>query len=213
MPTLADMKTRVREAAGRGNSLDSFIPFVLEDAVRYIQGQHTFKEMEQWVEFQLDPNDSLPDRIGLPSDVKHIYWIRLKDEDSWVWLVQVWDPKNIIQETGLPQGYWMDGRDQLVLDATPDKVYDGELYYASLEPFPSDDNADHWLFNKAPQLCVAGAMIWLGAYMRETEGHIYGMWKSIFERELRDLIMQDEELRASSNHDWQMNDGYKMPWE
>lgn len=198
---LGEFHERVQKLIKRGAAFDAEIPYMVAGAAMWLERNYTFKYMERFVTFTLDPELAVPRAVTLPEPgVKAISFMRnLSPLNEYKYLIQV-DPQDVISiETGLPDRFWIDGDQAFWFDKTPDQRYTIELSYDRLTTWPTALDASHWLLDFAWDVLSWQVMIMMAPALR-MDGTLLAMYKGLRDEGLRTLTLAQEELNQSARN-------------
>lgn len=173
MTTAVEFYALVSTEIRRGTTLDSSIPRKVQQAVRWMEDQHTFGHMEHYASLLIDSTVSSPRAIVPPSGFKKmVAWRGLEvdqddsDESSYFDInkVDFYDVSRI--EVARPTSYWQDGMDYFWLDNTPDQDYDTEMAYDGYTVV-ADAGASPYIFQQFEALILAKTMILFAPLLRD----------------------------------------------
>jgi hypothetical protein len=181
----------------RGTSLDSIIPQKVADAVKFIERTHTFKHMERFVTFTLDPTQDYPRTYSCPQGLKSVVFMRIVLSDGRFKYLPEVDPKDVLQtETKVPNAYWQDGMDYFWLDNTPDEEYDAELSANVYTTLPAANVEAPWIINNWSDLVLAQTMVEFGPKIRDEK--VIAYYKGQREEKMQGAVLADAELREKN---------------
>lgn len=100
--------------------------------------------------------------------------------------------KYIYRTTGTPQYFALIGN-QIEVLPPPDTGYAAELTYVATLAKLSDSNVSNWVLERHPDVYLYGSLLQAAPYLRDDER--IGVWSSIYQNAINDMIVQDE--RAS----------------
>lgn len=198
---VAEFYQWVRSTLNRGTTLDNVIPHYIRAAVREIENIDSFHQLEWWATFSLttsdDPIISLPDRL------KEIKFIRYDVSDAgkrakWVYLTET-SPRQLISRVGLPERYWMKGRQLAVLDAELSEDLDFEikaLRYSEVPDESAGDGVSHWLIDAIPAALHARVMLLMSDFMREDNPNMIQLRRQLYQEGV--TLLQDENAHAEA---------------
>lgn len=166
---LADFHSLVRLSLKRGTTLDAVIPSYTKMAAAWLERNYTFKYMEVFRLLQLIAGDRT---IEVPSNklIKDFDFIRVINETGEYSRLAKIDPKELARtETGTPTAFFVVGRGTIVFDNTPDANFSGEALFHEYSDWPTADNAEHPLFDMAPDVLLHQTLLFMAAYLRDAE--------------------------------------------
>lgn len=197
--TFLQMESLLREEANKDDTLDALLPTKLRAAVRWIEHNYSWKYMDAvqtltpslWVEY--------PYEIELISldETKRFDTVRFLTEGAdgsveFTDLVSAELMQLQFQFAGTPCHYALIGKTKLRLDRVPQEAFTLEFLgpvYTVLDA----DSDECWLFDNAPMLVIARAMIDLAPTLRSPE--IRDLYRPMFDEHLRVAQVADEEYR------------------
>ncbi len=100
--------------------------------------------------------------------------------------------KYIYRTTGTPKYFALIGN-QIEVLPPPDTGYAAELTYVATLAKLSDSNVSNWVLERHPDVYLYGSLLQAAPYLRDDER--IGVWSSIYQSAINDMIVQDE--RAS----------------
>lgn len=198
---LGDFHQHVKDAVKRGTTLDALIITATKQAALWLERNRTFKYMERYVTFNLDPSAANPRAVALPSGgIKSIEFMNLLlATGGRQGLFQI-DPEDVtLVETAAPNGYWIDSDQYFWFDNTPDQVYNLEMSYARFTSWPTDLTSEPWLLKWADDLMLAQTVMQLNPFLRDDQ--MFTRMKVLRDESLRTILLTDEELRQSGRSD------------
>ena len=199
---LGDFKSLVRAEALRGNSLDALIPDAICAAVRWLELNGSYAHMKVIASGTLTTGSR---SFTLPTDLRNIMLFRVWKETTQegdfqdLFLVH---PRDITEiEEGLPNGYYLDGREAVLFDNTPDEDYAYELQYFARSNFPTEDTETHPWLEVGANVLLYQTMIQLAPLARAPEW--LQLYQPMREEALRVFSIADDDL-TESNQDESM---------
>ena len=205
--TLEDFYGSVSTELRRGTSLDSSIPAKFRQALRWMEGQHTFIHMERYADLIISASASSPRAVTQPAGFKKMLGWRILNDDgeySDITKVDFYDISKI--ETAKPTAYWQDGRDYFWLDNTPDQDYNSEVAYSAYTQIPTNTSQELYVVNTYESLLLSATMVCFGPLLRSTE--TIAMYKDERDTMMKSAIDADIEERQS----WQ-SESVQYGWE
>lgn len=206
-------KNLVRTAVELGDTLDDVIPQFFNMAVRQIEGQHDFVDLQWWRRFTLQA-DEVP-TIQIPPSYKRIDFLRVNFETreeeppQWKRLDRVAGHR-LANRKGWPDRFWVQGRQYVVIDAMPPKDIEAEILLYTFSEMPEEDEDSHWLLDVSPQTVFARVMLDLAAFqVKEAGSADWQIYQNQWEQGLEKLIEADnwnrdsgtvEEMEYSPDH-------------
>lgn len=200
---LGDFHEMVDLSLGRGSAVTDLIPSFTRQAVRWMERNHTFAYMQQFVLLELDVSAlDTPRYIELgPGAPKAIPFFRWVGDDGYYAKVERISPADqdfLADATAAkpPTGYWLDGIARLVLNATPTEDLSGELRLDRYTSWPvENDDFEHWLMDYAEDVLLAQTLLGLSARLRDPK--LRETYKEMRDEGLHTLLRADEELQFS----------------
>ena len=167
--SLGTFKTLVSDEVNKGALHDAVIAARIRMAARWFERNSALKYMHRWVSFTIDHTAAEPRLIIPPPRVRSYEFVRiLQDDGEFRYLnkVESMDVGRVIP--GDPQQFWLDGRENLVLDATPSETLSAEMGYFQYSDWNGlGDTQDHWLLSDAEDAMLGQTMLLMAAYLRE----------------------------------------------
>jgi len=128
MNTLGELHTTISNALARGTSLDAQIPGYLRQAARWIERNQTYQYMRKNGTVLVDLTAEFPWVVQVPNpNWKSIDLIRLippgQTDGTRYWDIGKVSPLDYsFRATRMPNGYWLNGTEQIILNHTPDEA-------------------------------------------------------------------------------------------
>ena len=210
MTTLAEFYTLVSSEIRRGTSLDTHIPKKVQQAVRWMEEQHTFRHMEHYAALTLPSTGTQPRAIAIPTGFKKMLGFRgiLDDQGDGEYFdltkIDFYDISRI--ETDRPSAYWQDGMDYFWLDNTPDQDYDAEMAYVGFTVLGTVTSAEPYVIQNFEGIVLDETMIRMAPLMRDPA--VVGLYKPNRDEMMKSVIDTDIEGRQS----WQ-SESAQYGWE
>ncbi len=173
------------------NVLDRMIRMALHQ----IERQWDFRFMERLVEFTVEEGQH---RIGQPRNLKRIVWFRVTDGERQYYLLQDDGGWFALPQEGMPGRYWLEGRQQIFLDAKAPQALDGELLIIRFSDLPLADDGTVWILDHAPDVLLARTMMNFAGWVREDTKGIYDYWLRMFEDGITQILNEDSRFRESN---------------
>lgn len=196
--TLDELYEAIRMEVNKGTAFDSILERKVFTAIQAIEAKYQLKYMEDYVTFQLNPEDENPRTLSLPARLKSFIFVRIAEDDgSYVYIPQIDATAVSANDEGAPTGYWVDGTSYMWLDNTPTEPNEMEmayLGYTDLEALSGDKT--HWLFDNACNAILGQTMLYLIPTMREPT--LYPLYQQMRAEGVDTMLTADEELRASN---------------
>lgn len=192
---LSEFYSQVSGAIRRGSSLDAVIPTYARMAARKIERNYTYKHMERFSAYTVDPDASDPRAIALPTRrIKVIHHTRIIGDDGTIYPLKQIDPQELLSiPTEMPRAYWLDGLNYIYLNSTPDKAYTIEFRWDEYTDWPLDLTAEPVLLDLMEDLMMGETMLMIAANMRDQR--LQGLWNPIRQEAYTTSIEADLELR------------------
>lgn len=195
---ISELYSAISESINRGTSYDSALPLWTRRAVRWLERNNSFKYMERYVSFTLDPASASPRVIAMPALLKSFNFMRLVDDDgTYHPIVQV-DPQDVtaISTNEDPKGFWLDGVEYLWLDAIPAEERSGEMSYVQYTTWPSDTAEEPTILKLADDLVHAQTIMTMAPLLRDAD--LLQVMKAVRDEALKSFLDSDYELRNSN---------------
>lgn len=199
MTTLTEFYALVSAEVRRGTSLDTHIPRKVQQAVRWMEEQHTFRHMEHYASLTLPSTGNQPRALGIPTGFKQMLGFRgiLSDEGAGEYFdlpkIDFYDVSRI--EVARPNGYWQDGMDYFWLDNTPDQDYDAEMAYVGFTVLGTTLSAEPYVLQNFESIILDETMIRMAPLMRDPA--VVGLYKGNRDESMKAVIDTDIEGRQS----------------
>lgn len=205
---LTDFTALVKDTAKRGNTLDSYIPIGIRQAVRWLERNYSLQYMKKFASFTLDPNSAQPRAISLPNArVKQIEFIRFVNSDGSYAYPQKVDAQDSGALTeGMPSAFWLDGIDYIWWNATPTEETSGEIKYIQYTDWSSLTGTDEpWILANADDLVLYQSMLQLSPFIRDP--NLQTMFKPLRDEAIRTLLLADEQWDQGPAREERLNYG------
>ena len=195
---LQDIHDAVRLGLARGTAFDGAIPKQVALAAAELEQNKSYQYMEQFGEFTVDSTGDEPYVISLPDkqivNVKEIKLLRFLAEDGTFFPLQRIDPEQMINRlTGIPDRYWLQGDNYIVLNKTPSQDLSYNLHYAAFTIWPNKDDATNWLIQNGTQALIQQTLFNFASLTRDIENA--GLYAAQLDRALNTLNRADDELK------------------
>lgn len=196
MTTLAAFYAEISAEVRRGTSLDASIPRKVQQAVRWIESQHTFKHMEKYVELEILSTGTEPRALPLPAGFKSMLTWRILLESKYYNIIKVdaYDVSEI--DTTRPKAYWQDGMDYFWLDSEPDQDYESEMNFIGYTTLPTDTAESPYIIQEFGALILYQTMVLMAPLMRDAT--TLQFYKGEREEMIKAAIDADVEARQSA---------------
>lgn len=204
--TLTELHAQISATLNKRDIFDAVIPNYVAQAAMWLERNYTFKYMERFVEFTLDPDVDNPRTITLPQEAKKIHFIRRLADDGSFYYPKLVDPSEVTSSTtAAPAGYWLDGTCFIWFDNTPAEAYSMEMRYDAFTVWPTDYAEEPWLAKYGPDFLIAQTMIQFGPRIRD-KGLIeeYRIQRADI---VKTLTLADAELRNGETSGAMIYDG------
>lgn len=174
MATLGELHTTISSALARGTALDAQIPTYLRQAARWVERNQTYQYMRKNGIVLVDLASDYPQVVQVPNpNWKSIDGVRLIPPEavgatrSYYQIGKV-NPNDIsFLESGLPNGYYLNGTEQLVLNRTPLEALSVEIFWTEFTSWPTAPQATNWLLLNGEDLLLNQTLIMMGNYLRD----------------------------------------------
>ncbi len=167
--SLGTFKTLVSDEVNKGSLHDAAIASRIKMAAKWFERNLPMKYMHRWVSFTIDPLAAEPRLIIPPPRVRNYEFVRIvKSDGTFGYLnkIEAMDVGRV--EEGTPKQFWLDGRENLVLDTTPVESLSAEMGYFQYSDWNGlGDTQDHWLLSDAEDAMLAQTMLLMAAFLRE----------------------------------------------
>jgi len=195
---LSDFTANVSLVIRRGTAFDAQILNATRRALRWLERNYNFKHMERYVEFTLNPDAVEPRAIAFPSTgIKRIEFMKAINADGTLDEIMQIDPQDYVAaETGVPTGYWLDGRSFLWFNKTVTESLTCVMTYYRYTEWSAADNFEPWLLQEADDLVLWQTILELSPSLRDRD-----MEARALERRnsaLKSVLDADEELRSGN---------------
>lgn len=197
MTTLAQFYASVSAEIRRGNTLDSLIESKARQALRWMEGQHTFLHMEHYASLVLSSGAR---SVAPPTGFKKMgaWRIIIDDSDEGssyfnISKVDFYDVSRI--EVKRPSAYWQDGKDYFWLDNTPDQDYNTEMAYTGYTVLPSDTSQEPYVIQNYESLLLSQTMVLFAPQLRDP--NVLNLYKPQRDEMMKSSIDADVEERQS----------------
>jgi len=199
--SLADFHSTVSSNVNKGTLHDAVIPAFVKQAGRWMERNYSFKYMERFVTFAIDPTSTYPRSIALPERFKSFNFIRIINADGSYSILNQVDPEDVISnDQATPTGYWLDGLDYIWMDNTPSEIVNLEMSYIQYADWPVSPYIETpWLLENGEEILLAQTMMLMAPLLREPD--LLTLYKAIRDEGLRTLTLADEELRSSNRNE------------
>lgn len=104
--------------------------------------------------------------------------------------------KYLYRTTGTPRYFALIGN-QIEVLPPPDTGYAAELTYVATLAKLSDSNTSNWVLERHPDVYLYGALLQAAPYLRDDER--IGVWSSLYQNSINDMIVQDERAAFSGS--------------
>lgn len=195
MTTLSEIKTRVRDALGKGTSMDSSITSALRAAARKIEQQRTYQYMKKYGTVSFDLESDFPYIIDTPRHFKRIRLIRLNVDGQFYRIKRGLIDEQLSLVSGQPSRYELDGTSRLVFDAIPDEAYDLHIFFDEYTSWPTEDSATNWLIDNGEEVLYWEALFNLTGPTRDARWRVNA--EKMKDEAYRALLIADEEMADS----------------
>jgi len=201
MATLAELKSRVRRAIGKGTSVDDDITDAIRAAARKIEQNRTYQYMKKFGTFTFDLESDDPRVIDTPNEFKRIKLVRIAadaDGDGTTEYYRVkrgLDHEETALEEGMPTRYELDGVSRLIFNKIPDEEWTVHVFFDQYTSWPTEDSATNWLLKNGEDALFYEAMMGLAHILRDSRQRqsLQGMRDEAY----RSLLIADEEMADS----------------
>jgi len=193
--TLEEFYASVSREIRRGTSLDDVIPDKVRQALRWMEGQHTFIHMERYADLIISASANEPRAIPQPVGFKKMKGWRILDDSIYydIRKIDFYDVSKI--EEARPNAYWQDGKDYFWLDNTPDQDYNSEVAYTAYTIIPTDPAQELLVVNDFESLLLSATMVCFGPLLRSVD--TINMYKDERDTMMKAAIDADIEERQS----------------
>jgi hypothetical protein len=191
--TLGDFKTRVKNGIRRNDTADSLIEPAAAAATRWLERNYTFLYMMQFRRFTISASANDPRQLSLPSSrVKAVRMLRIEKDSGYFHYVPLIDPKDMTRvHEGLPEGYWLDGRQRIWIDATPTEDLSAEIQFSEYSIFPTQDSETSWLIDNAEDVLQAQTIMFLAPELRDQK--VFQFYQRLRDEGLKTLLLAEDE--------------------
>jgi len=198
--TLGEFHELLSSTIGRGTSQASSIPGFTRRAARWIERNNTFQYMRRWLELDVDASSKKPHVISIYNyTIKRLDSIRyVGDDERFHDLKGPINPKDrTTRIAGVPSAYWLDGTENIVLDAIPDEDMEFELHAVMFTKWPTNEDVEHWLLSNAEDAMLGRAMMF--AAFQNRDERLYNANKAMLMEALQTLSVAEHELVEGPN--------------
>lgn len=191
MTTLDEFYTEVSNEVRRGTSFDSIIPNKVQQAVRWVESQHSFRHMDHYADVALTEGTR---SYALPDGFKKMLAWRVIDSNKYFNIKKV-DFYDISKITSArPEGYFQDGMDYFWLDSEPDADYDSEMAYNGYTELGAG-STEPFVIQEFGTLVLSQTMVLMAAPMRDLT--VATFYKPQRDEMMKAAIDSDVEARQS----------------
>lgn len=197
--TLATFYPKISTALRRGTSVDSLIPGWVESAALWLEQNYSFNYMERTVEVSLDPEAEEPNLIDLEDRIKSFKFVRAISRDAspaayrYLQKIDAADVGSVVK--GDPNYYWLDGPDQLWLDANVQTELVVQIRAVFYTEWPDVSSATPTLLRFYPNLLKAQTLIEAAIDLKDER--MAAAYDSQFQRAIQAVLVAEEEMRRS----------------
>jgi hypothetical protein len=169
----------------------------VQQALRWMEGQHTFLHMERYADLTIHEDER---SIALPTGFKKMLsWRILEESDSQTssyFDIRKIDSYDISRlERKRPNAYWQDGKDYFWLDNVPDKDYETEMAYTAYTTLPSNTAETPYVIQNYETILLSKTVCLFGPQLRDTK--VLTLYKDQMGDSMKAAIDADVEERQS----------------
>tara|TARA_R110002153_G_scaffold274298_2_gene448187 strand:+ start:8208 stop:8831 length:624 start_codon:yes stop_codon:yes gene_type:complete len=195
MSTITALKTLINNQLNRGTIYDAVLDDYIRAAGKFFEQNYTFRYMKSFTSVN---GTSGVRTLAMPSAlVKSFNSLRIANTDgNYLELFQV-EPGEIISNgAGDPGYFWLDGRDTLYFDNTPDRVIAFEFDLVEFTDWSATvDATTNWLLDVGQTAMQYQTLIYLAVADRDAA--LMQMAQAMFGPALNTLLAADEALEQS----------------
>lgn len=211
MTTLTEMYSLVRDEVNRGTTFDDLIKTKVRQALKWVERTHTFKHMERYVELTIDPTDTYPRTVSVPSGFKSMDFWRMDIAANDKRYLKKVDPKDVstFDTDQYPTGYWMDGLEYFWLDNTPESSVACAMGYNKFTAFSTNEDLEVPAFTLLEDVVVAQTMVLFAPTLRMEAG-LKQEYKNQRNEAMDSATLMDKEMRGNNTDDSMFYDGERI---
>lgn len=193
--TLLLFYAEVSRAIRRGTSVDTLIPDWASNAALWLEQNYTFQYMKRTLDTELDPLAADPNLITLEDRVKKVEFVRARSRqnaDVFGYLQKVEAGQIASIDEGDPSYYWMDGMEEIWLDAKVQTALTMQVRGAFYTDWPTDTAAVPSLLRYYKNLLKAQTLIESAIDLKDER--MVQAYNIQFERALTAVLVAEEEF-------------------
>lgn len=199
--TIATFYADLRTAIGRGSSIDASLPGWCQEAINFLENQHTYQWMKKTNLFPLVPG-ATSNTIALgTSRIKAVDWVKFGKVDgtgsqtqtTFGDTLKLVDPQRITSfDSGYAGAYYFDGVDTIVLDARPQEAASLYLRYFEFTAWPTDTSQTPPVLARHYHGFKAHTMMTIAANLRDDR--LGQIWTGVSQQGLQAMLAADAEM-------------------
>lgn len=162
MTTRSEIEATIKFLVNRGDTLDTYIPVALENAISFFEQNNNLNYMHRLVRFTVVYQEGELRFLPMPPQCKAFEFIRFRLPDGRYWHLRKIHPQEFAEDDDreLPNGFWLDGNKRIILESVPTDPLAGQMGYWRYTDFSTlTSDSTHWLFDNARGAIIARTML------------------------------------------------------
>lgn len=192
---IGEIKTVVRTALGRGNSLDEMLDIYIKNAIMRIERRRPWYYMFSTGVVNYNPLATNPERLQLDGvQIRNVEFVRRKDRTIYYSHI---NPKQVIGlQSSNENAYWLENGDTIVFAYDFAEAFALEFGYYKMSAPSSTDSWENWLTKNGADIIIGEVLTDLGNLIRNNE--FAQMYIVTLERNASSLEQMDDDMRYAN---------------